>query len=224
MEGGRACKKPRIDLSEDPECDMEVELSSMTKLTPGKHVLKGDRKKSYYTQSSVVKCDSGKNSKRGLVIASVSHDFDLNSNPVDYSSNDGNFDAGFHFEICEMDDANVQITFEVGSSSRCQTQREACEGDDGFVMDDFEEVEEEILHDNHFCEDDDYFLGGKVDNRIKMANHGDINSLPVLYHHPVVNRAAKVLTGSVIGQMVTSCIFIISVVEKDLLPFMAGQG
>ncbi|KAK7251260.1 hypothetical protein RIF29_34301 [Crotalaria pallida] len=72
----------------------------------------GDRQKSHYTQLSVVKCDSGKNSKRGLVIASVSHYFDLNSNPVDYSSNDGNFDAGFHFEICEMDNAIVRSTFE----------------------------------------------------------------------------------------------------------------
>ncbi|KAK7244353.1 hypothetical protein RIF29_39173 [Crotalaria pallida] len=192
-----------------PECDMEVELSSMTKLTPGKHVLKGlcskpsnhieelvrssnvrmralfgnddnssvrrfahdfdfnddssvilcDRQKSHYKQSSVLKCDSGKNSKRGLVIASVSPDFDINSNSVDYSSNDGNFDVGFHFEICEMDDANVRSTFEVGSSSRCQTQREACEGDDGFVMDNLEDVEEELLHGNHFCEDDDNFLG-----------------------------------------------------------------
>ncbi|KAK7275142.1 hypothetical protein RIF29_16250 [Crotalaria pallida] len=136
MEGGRACKRHRIDLNEG-SCSKpsnyieELVRSSNVRM----RALFGDGQKSHYTHLSVVECDSVENSKRGLLIPLVSPDFELNSNPVHYSSNDGNFDSGFHDKICEMDDANVRNTFEVGSSSRCKTQRETYEGDDGFAMD-----------------------------------------------------------------------------------------
>ncbi|KAK7275130.1 hypothetical protein RIF29_16237 [Crotalaria pallida] len=109
-----------------------------------------DDLRSHIRESPVVDCCSGKKRSDSSVFCSVSKQIDLNS-----MSDASCVDGEVQFEKSGMDRLNYRITFEIGSSSRSETRRHACEDDCVFVVDELDEVEDELLEENEVCEDDD---------------------------------------------------------------------
>ncbi|KAK7244230.1 hypothetical protein RIF29_39049 [Crotalaria pallida] len=253
MGGEGEWKRARFDLNEVPGYDCEFKLPSLSKLTPGKHILRGSSSKPCddleefvrssnarmralfdndvdlsvrrfahgfdfghvsdcevfssveNTQSCVVECGGVKNPDHDSAPASSSRKkFELHrsadcevfssventqscvvecggvKNPdhdsAPASSSRKKFElhrsagfcvnhvcsgAGNKLERRAVDDDYASSTFEVGSSSRPDSKREACiNGVDSYVLVDLEEVDEELFDDVQFYEDDDDFMVG----------------------------------------------------------------
>ncbi|KAK7245352.1 hypothetical protein RIF29_40192 [Crotalaria pallida] len=253
MGGEGEWKRARFDLNEVPGYDCEFKLPSLSKLTPGKHILRGSSSKPCddleefvhssnarmralfdndvdlsvrrfahgfdfghvsdcevfssveNTQSCVVECGGVKNPDHDSAPASSSRKkFELHrsadcevfssventqscvvecggvKNPdhdsAPASSSRKKFElhrsagfcvnhvcsgAGNKLERRAVDDDYASSTFEVGSSSRPDSKREACiNGVDSYVLGDLEEVDEELFDDVQFYEDDDDFMVG----------------------------------------------------------------
>ncbi|KAK7246545.1 hypothetical protein RIF29_41414 [Crotalaria pallida] len=163
MNGGRPCKRARIDLNAVSCSKVGNNLDELVSSSNQRmHALfgddqninvrrfaqgfgfgdsSGDALKSMDREFADVECDIGKNSNV----------FDLNSIPESSCINNGN-----QFERSEMDEVNVRSTFEVRSSSRCQTECDLA-NDEGhaFEFNELDEDDEHVLSDNEFCEDDD---------------------------------------------------------------------